>query len=67
MVTNRGRRGVIAAVATVLWLAYMAVGLALIQHFVPNVNGNGPEGLVAFVGLVTGVIWAGIVMWAVSD
>jgi len=45
----------------------MAVGLALIQHFVPNVNGNGPEGLAAFVGLVTGVIWAGIVMWAVSD
>ncbi len=67
MVTNRGRRGVIAAVATVLWLAYMAIGLALIQHFAPNVNGNGPEGLAAFVGLVSGVVTVGIIQWAVSD
>ncbi len=67
MVTNRGRRGVIAAVATGMWLAYMAIGLALIQHFAPNVNGNGPEGLAAFVGLVTGVITVGIIQWAVSD
>ena len=67
MATNRGRRGVIAEIATVLWLGYMAVGLALIQHFAPNVNGNGPEGLAAFVGLVTGVVTAGIIMWAVSD
>lgn len=67
MVTNRRTRGVIAAVATVLWLGYMAVGLALIQHFAPNVNGSGPEGMAAFVGLVTGVITAGIIQWAVSD
>lgn len=67
MAINRGRRGVIAAVATVLWLGYMAIGLALIQHFAPNVNGNGPEGLAAFVGLVTGVITVGIIQWAVSD
>ena len=30
MTKDRSRRGIIAAVVTVLWLGYMAVGLALI-------------------------------------
>jgi hypothetical protein len=51
----------------VLWLAYMAGGLALINHFAPTVNGDGPAGLAAFVGLITGVVTVGLIMWAASD
>jgi hypothetical protein len=67
MSPDRTKRGVIAAVATVLWLAYMAGGLALINHFAPTVNGDGPAGLAAFVGLITGVVTVGLIMWAASD
>lgn len=67
MVRDRNRRGVIAAVATVLWLGFMMVGLPIINAMLPTVGGEGPEGTAAFVGLVTGVITVGLVMWAASD
>lgn len=67
MVRDRSRRGIIAAVALVLWLGYMAVGLAVIDTLVPTVGGEGPEGTAAFVGLVFGVFTVGLVMWAASD
>lgn len=67
MVRDRSRRIVIAAIATVLWLAYMMVGLPILNAVYPTVGGEGPEGTAAFVGLVTGVITVGIFMWAASD
>jgi membrane-associated HD superfamily phosphohydrolase len=67
MSKDRTRRSIIAAVATVLWLAYMAVGLAAINNIAPTVNGNGPEGLAAFIGLITGVVTVGLIMWAASE
>ena len=67
MVRNRSRRAIIAAVSLVLWLGYMAVGLAVIDTIAPTVAGEGPEGTAAFIGLVFGVIVVGIVMWAASD
>lgn len=67
MIKNRNRRIVIASIATVAWLGYMAVGLAVIDQLAPTVRGEGPAGLAAFVGLVTGVVTAGIIMWAASD
>jgi type II secretory pathway component PulF len=67
MVRDRSRRVVIAAVATVLWLAYMMIGLPILNAIFPTVGGEGPEGTAAFIGLVTGVITVGIFMWAASD
>jgi hypothetical protein len=67
LVRDRTRRSVIAAVATILWLGYMAVGLTMIDTFMPTVGGEGPEGLAAFIGLVTGVVTVGLIMWAASD
>lgn len=67
MVRDRSRRAVIAAVATVLWLAYMIVGLAVVNTLAPTVGGEGPEGTAAFFGLVFGVLTVGLIMWAASD
>ena len=67
MVRNRSTRGIIAAVALVLWLGYMAVGLAVIDSIAPTVGGEGPEGTAAFIGLVFGVVTVGLIMWAASD
>lgn len=67
MVRDRGRRGIIAAVATVLWLGYMMIGLPLLNTALPTIGGEGPEGTAAFIGLVTGVFTVGLVMWAASD
>lgn len=67
MVRDRGRRAIIATVSTVLWLGYMVVGLSLINALAPTVGGEGPEGTAAFVGLVWGVVSAGLIQWAVSD
>jgi hypothetical protein len=64
---NRARRTIIAAIGTVLWFGYMVVGLVVIDRVAPTVGGNGPEGLAAFIGLVAGVVWAGLVMWAASE
>ena len=67
MVRDRTRRGIIAAIATVLWLGYMIVGLAVIDAAMPTVGGEGPEGTAAFIGLVWGVVVVGLIMWAASD
>jgi len=67
VIKNRGRRIVIAAIVSILWLAYMVVGLVVIDTLVPTVRGAGPEGLAAFVGLIGGIVAAGFVQWAVSD
>jgi hypothetical protein len=67
MVRDRSRRAVIAAIATVLWLAYMIVGLAVIDTLAPTVGGSGPEGTAAFFGLIFGVVTIGLIMWAASD
>ncbi len=67
MVRDRSRRSVIAAIATVAWLAYMAIGLPILNATLPTVGGEGPEGTAAFIGLVTGVFTVGIIMWAASD
>jgi hypothetical protein len=67
MVRDRGRRGIIAAAATVLWLGYMMIGLPVINTAMPTVGGEGPEGTAAFIGLVTGVVTVGLIMWAASD
>jgi hypothetical protein len=67
MVRDRNRRIVIAAIATVLWLAYMMVGLPILNAVYPTVGGEGPEGTAAFFGLVAGIIVVGIFMWAASD
>lgn len=67
MIKNRGRRVIIAAVASILWLGYMVVGLIVIDTVAPTVRGAGPEGLAAFVGLIGGIVAAGCVMWAASD
>jgi hypothetical protein len=67
MVRDRSRRGIIAAVATVLWLAYMMIGLPILNAALPTVGGEGPEGTAAFIGLVTGVVTVGLIMWAASD
>lgn len=64
---DRGRRGVIALVATLLWLGYMTVGLQLINTIIPTQGGAGPEGAAAFVGLIVGVVVIGVIMWAASD
>jgi len=67
MVRDRSKRGIIAAVVTVLWLGYMAVGLGVIDGLAPTIGGRGPEGTAAFVGLVFGVFTIGLIMWAASD
>jgi hypothetical protein len=63
----RSRRVVIAVVASALWLGYMVVGLALINALIPTVEGRGPAGAAAFLGLLSGFFVTGIVMWATSD
>jgi len=67
MTKNRSRRIVIASVTTILWLGYMVVGLAVIDAVAPTIRGEGPEGLAAFVGLIGGVVAAGVIMWAASE
>ncbi len=67
MVRNRSRRAIIAAVVSVLWLLYMAIGLAAINAAAPTVGGEGPEGTAAFVGLVWGFFSVALIMWAASD
>ena len=62
-----GALGLFASVMTVLWLGYMVVGLALIDHYLPTVGGEGPEGFAAFIGLIWGLVVCGAIMWAASD
>jgi len=67
VIRNRRFRAILAAIASVMWLGYMIVGLQLIAAIAPNVRGSGPEGAAAFVGLISGVVVAGVVMWAATD
>jgi hypothetical protein len=67
MVRDRSRRAIIAGVATVIWLAFMAIGLPIIDNLAPTVGGEGPEGTVAFFGLIFGMFTVGLIMWAASD
>jgi hypothetical protein len=64
---TRRTKAIIAAVASIGWLGYMIVGLQVIDLIAPTHAGAGPEGLAAFVGLVSGIFVAGLVMWAASD
>lgn len=67
MTKNRSRKAIIASVVTVLWLGYMVVGLAVINQVAPTTGGEGPAGLAAFIGLVTGLVTCGFIMWAASE
>jgi hypothetical protein len=67
MVRDRNRRAIIAGVNTVLWLAFMMVGLPVLNAAIPTIGGQGPEGTAAFIGLVWGVVIVGLIMWAASD
>jgi hypothetical protein len=67
MTTDRGKKAVIATIATVLWLVYMVIGLAVINSVAPTVGGEGPDGAAAFLGLVGGVVVVGLIMWAASE
>jgi hypothetical protein len=67
MVRNRSRRAIIAAIVTIPWLLYMAIGLAVIDAVAPTVGGEGPEGAAAFLGLVWGFFAMALIMWAASD
>lgn len=67
MTKNRARRAIIASIASVLWLGYMFVGLAVIDAVAPTIRGSGPEGAAAFIGLIGGVVTAGLIMWAASE
>jgi hypothetical protein len=57
----------IAGVSAVLWFGYMSVGLAVINAIAPTVEGVGPEGSVAFIGLISGFFVCCLAMWAASD
>jgi hypothetical protein len=63
----RSTRVIIAVVSTALWLGYMVIGLAVINALFPTVEGQGPAGTAAFIGLLSGFFLTGIVMWAASD
>lgn len=67
MVRDRTRRTIIAAISGIAWIGYMAIGLAVINNVAPTIDGEGPGGLAAFVGLVWGVVTVGLFMWAASD
>lgn len=67
MTRNRSTKAAIAGIATVVWLAYMVVGLAVIDQILPTAHGQGPQGTAAFIGLVAGVFVTGLIMWAASD
>jgi hypothetical protein len=64
---SRRTKAILAAVASVGWLLYMIVGLQVINIIAPEHLGSGPEGAAAFIGLVSGIVVAGLVMWAASD
>ncbi|MDP9468223.1 MAG: hypothetical protein M3P32_05710 [Chloroflexota bacterium] len=64
---TRRSKAIIASVASVGWLVFMIVGLQVINVVAPTQGGSGPEGLAAFIGLVSGVFVCGLVMWAASD
>ena len=64
---TRSRKVILAVVSSALWLGYMVVGLAVINTVLPTVEGEGPFGAAAFVGLLSGFFVTGFIMWAISD
>jgi len=64
---TRSRKVMLAVVSSALWLGYMVVGLAVINTVFPTIDGKGPFGAAAFVGLLSGFFVTGFVMWAISD
>ena len=64
---TRSRKVAIAVAVTGVWLVYMVVGLAVINALFPTVEGQGPAGTAAFIGLLSGFFVTGFIMWAVSD
>jgi len=64
---TRSRKVMLAVVSSALWLGYMVVGLAVINNVFPTVEGKGPFGAAAFVGLLSGFFVTGFIMWAISD
>lgn len=64
---KRSTRAIIASISAIAWLGYMVVGLQLINAIAPTERGAGPEGAAAFLGLISGVVACGVVMWAASD
>lgn len=64
---TRSRKVILAAVLSALWLGYMVIGLALINTLFPTVEGEGPAGAAAFVGLLSGFFVTGFIMWAASE
>ncbi|HEV7200203.1 MAG TPA: hypothetical protein VGO32_05305 [Candidatus Limnocylindria bacterium] len=63
----RSRRVILAVVTSALWLGYMVIGLAVINTLFPTIEGQGPSGTAAFIGLLSGFFVTGIIMWAFSD
>jgi hypothetical protein len=64
---TRSRKVILAVVSSALWLGYMVVGLAVINTVLPTIEGKGPFGAAAFVGLLSGFFVTGFIMWAISD
>ena len=64
---SRRQKAMIAGVSAALWFGYMSIGLALINAILPTVEGKGPEGSVAFIGLISGFFVCCLAMWAASD
>ena len=64
---TRSRKVILAAVLSALWLGYMVIGLAVINTVFPTVEGEGPFGAAAFVGLLGGFFVTGFIMWAASE
>jgi hypothetical protein len=58
---------ILAVVTSALWLGYMVIGLAVINTLFPTIEGQGPFGTAAFIGLLSGFFVTGIIMWAISD
>jgi hypothetical protein len=58
---------ILAVVLSALWLGYMVIGLALINTLFPTVDGKGPFGAAAFLGLLGGFFVTGFIMWAISE
>lgn len=64
---TRSRKVILAAVLSALWLGYMVVGLAVIDAVFPTIEGEGPAGAAALVGLLSGFFVTGFIMWAASE
>jgi hypothetical protein len=64
---TRSRKVILAVATSSLWLGYMVIGLAVIDAVLPTIEGKGPHGAAAFIGLISGFFVTGFVMWSISD